>query len=163
MDKKIILKLYSFTTKHNLFCNGIKFIINLSAYIFFLFFCVTALILAFNYDERIFKFLFVVGTTIFFNMTIRKLIDRKRPFAILPITPIIEQKPRGSFPSNHSTSAMVIALSFLYLNFYFGIIFIAMAIITGISRVFAGIHYITDVIAGLSIGAILGYIGFFVF
>ncbi len=161
MDKKIVLKLYDFTMNRKGVYNFIKFIINVSAYIFFLMFGIMTITLAVTGNEKIFKFFFVTVFIIFFNMFVRKLIGRKRPFDVLKINSIISHKSAGSFPSNHSASAMAIASAFFYVSCTCGAIIFAMAVVTGMARVFAGLHYLSDVLAGFFVGIFLGYIGFF--
>jgi len=161
MDKKIVLKLYNFTLSNKTVYNFVKFIINVSAYIFFVIFGIMTVILAVYQDEKFFKFFFVTVFIIFFNMLIRKLIGRKRPFDVLEINSIVGHKSAGSFPSNHSASAMAIAAAFFYLSHIYGIIIFILAVITGVSRVFAGLHYFSDVFAGFFVGIFLGYIGFY--
>lgn len=161
MDKKIVIKLNRFAIEHRHFYNAISFIIKSSAYIFFVMFAVMAIFLIIKFDNRVIRFILVPTITILFNMTIRKIIGRKRPFDALNIKSIVEHSSIGSFPSNHSASAMVIAMAFFYINKIFGTIVIFMAIITGSSRVFAGLHYPSDVIAGFFVGAIFGYVGLY--
>ncbi|MCI8805711.1 MAG: phosphatase PAP2 family protein [Clostridiales bacterium] len=161
MDKKIVLKLYDFTMNRKGVYNFIKFIINVSAYIFFLMFGIMTITLAVTGNEKIFKFFFVTVFIIFFNMFVRKLIGRKRPFDVLKINSIVSHKSAGSFPSNHSASAMAIAFAFFYVSRTCGAIIFVMAVVTGMARVFAGLHYLSDVLAGFFVGIFLGYIGFF--
>jgi len=161
IDKKIVLKMYNFTLTHKFFCSIIKFVINISSYVFFLLFTFMTIILVICDDCRVFKFTGVVGGVILFNIFLRKIIDRKRPFEVLEITSLVEHKNSGSFPSNHSASSMIIAIAFLYLNFVMGFLLLFMAVVTGISRVFAGLHYISDIIGGFFVGAFFGYLLFF--
>lgn len=161
IDKKIVLELYNFTLRHKFFHLVIKFIINISSYVFFLLFIVEAAILVLCGDFRVFKFASIVIGVIFFNMFLRKVINRKRPFDVLGIKSLVEHKSLGSFPSNHSASSMIIAVAFMYLDFNIGFWILFMALITGISRVFAGLHYVSDVIGGFFVGAFLGCLLFF--
>ncbi len=156
MDKKITIELYNFTLLHKGFSSAVKFIVIASSYVFFVLFAVMTGFLVFFEDERLFKFVGVVSAVILFNMLLRKIIGRKRPFESLGIKSIVEHKSSGSFPSNHSASSMVIAVAFLYLNCIWGSILLFMAFITGISRVFAGLHYISDVLFGFFVGGGLG-------
>lgn len=161
MDERIFFKLYNFTVKHKIAYSVVDFIVRASSCVFFVLFGICAVVLAFLCDERIFRFIFVVFAVIAFNMILRKLIGRTRPFDKFGIKSVVWHKSGGSFPSNHSASAMVIAMAFFYLNFVLGAIVFFMAIITGVSRVFAGLHYPSDVICGFFVGIFLGYIGFF--
>ncbi len=163
MDKKIFLRLYNFTLNHKIIYSVIRFIVQISAYAFFFIFGVMSAILVFFRDERFFRFFFITVFVIFFNMIIRNLIGRKRPFDALKTKSIVYHKSEGSFPSNHSASAMIISFAFFYINYRIGTIIFIMAVFTGISRVFAGLHYLSDVLAGFFVGIFFGYIGFFIF
>lgn len=161
MDKKIVLKLYNFTSSNKMAYNLIKAIINISSYIFFVMFGAAAAVLIITRNEKAFKFIFATAIIIIFNMAARELIGRKRPFDTLGINSIAEHKSVGSFPSNHSASAMAIAMAFSYVDYIYGAVVFVMAIITGVSRVFAGLHYLSDVLAGFFVGIFLGYVIFF--
>lgn len=160
MDKKIFLLLYNFAFKHKIIYNAVKLITKGSACFFFVIFGIETVFLAACWDERIFCFFFPVVFVICFNMFLRKVIGRKRPFIELKKESMVKHKENGSFPSNHSASAMIIAFAFFYINDKAGVIVFIMAVITGLSRVFAGLHYLSDVIAGFFIGAFFGYLFF---
>ena len=85
----------------------------------------------------------------FISVTIiRKLINRKRPYEYMNIAPLVSHKLGQSFPSRHTLSAMIIALVTLNINTTLGIIMIILASIIGLCRILAGVHHISDVIAG---------------
>ncbi len=161
MDKYIFFKLYNFTMKHKIAYSIVEFIVRASSCVFFILFGICSVGLAFLRDERFFKFVFVVCFGIAFNMILRKIIGRTRPFDEFKIESVVWHKSGGSFPSNHSASAMIIAMAFFYLNEIFGAIVFLLAVVTGVSRVFAGLHYPSDVICGFLVGTLLGYFGFF--
>ncbi|MDE6181620.1 MAG: phosphatase PAP2 family protein [Eubacteriales bacterium] len=52
------------------------------------------------------------------------------------------------------------ALGYLFPLFIF--YFVILAIITGILRIMVGVHYPIDVLMGLFIGFVFGYLGFFI-
>ena len=86
----------------------------------------------------------------FISVTIiRKLINRKRPYEYMNIKPLVNHKLGQSFPSRHTLSAMIIALVTFSINSALGIIMIIIAVIIGICRILAGVHHISDVIAGV--------------
>ena len=85
----------------------------------------------------------------FITVTIlRKLINRKRPYEYMNITPLVSHKKGQSFPSRHTLSAMIIALVTLDIHMTLGIIMIILASLIGICRILAGVHHISDVLAG---------------
>lgn len=93
----------------------------------------------------------------------RKLINKKRPYEVLDIVPLIKKDKQGqSFPSRHMVSAGVIAVSAMYVNVYFGVMVIVVGVFIGILRPIAGVHYIKDVIVGFLIGILCGILGFYV-
>lgn len=85
---------------------------------------------------------------------IRYKIDRKRPFENMDIIPVIRHDKGKSFPSRHTVSAFIIAFS-AYKSGVGYWCFIPAAL-TGISRVIAGVHYLSDVVFGAAFGAIMG-------
>ena len=58
-----------------------------------------------------------------------------------------------SFPSDHSTAAFAIAFAVFFLSRKVGIGFLIVATLVALSRVFVGLHYPSDVVAGVLIGA----------
>ena len=58
-----------------------------------------------------------------------------------------------SFPSDHSTAAFAIAFAVFFLSRKVGIGFLVAATMVALSRVFVGLHYPSDVVAGVLIGA----------
>lgn len=82
---------------------------------------------------------------------------RARPFSIDP--DVILRVPYGpkssSFPSNHATNTMALAVWLSYLFPRATVIFYGFAFVIGYSRVYAGVHYPTDVIAGWILGIVI--------
>ncbi|MDD7362824.1 MAG: phosphatase PAP2 family protein [Peptoniphilus sp.] len=63
-----------------------------------------------------------------------------------------------SFPSGHTTAAFTVATTF---SLYFpklAAIFIILALLVAISRTYLAVHYPTDVLAGMIIGVVVGYV-----
>ncbi len=58
-----------------------------------------------------------------------------------------------SFPSDHVTGAFAIAFAVFFLSRRAGVVLLVLATLVALSRVFVGLHYPSDVGAGLLIGA----------
>ena len=82
-----------------------------------------------------------------------------RPFAALKDVHLLvaEMDKSHSFPSGHATLAFMAAV---ILAGYFrrGYLFFLIAIAVCFSRVYVGVHYVSDVIAGALLGAAIGLI-----
>jgi undecaprenyl-diphosphatase len=84
-----------------------------------------------------------------------------RPRPGLPIQQIFSDGfNTSSFPSGHSSliGAMTAFFSNFYKTNFFRSGFVILAVLVALSRVYLGMHYLSDVIAGLILGIILGNI-----
>ena len=98
-----------------------------------------------------------------FVTVLRKLINRKRPYEVYDIPSVFKKETVGnSMPSRHTASAIIISLAMLKINLYLGIAFLLISLLIALSRIFAGVHFISDVIAGAVISLAAGTIFFFV-
>lgn len=99
-------------------------------------------------------------SAVFTNLVIKNIICRPRPFNANPELSLIIDIPHGlySFPSGHSTSSGAGAAAIMLRNKKLGIAAIVIALIIGFSRVFMAVHYTTDVLCGLIIGAVCSVI-----
>ncbi|MEA4828351.1 MAG: phosphatase PAP2 family protein [Clostridium sp.] len=96
----------------------------------------------------------LIVTTLISNL-IKTSVNRIRPFLKLSNLNI---KKIGiddySFPSGHTTAAFSMAISTALLYHNIAIISIILACLVGISRMYLGVHYPTDVLAGSFLGSI---------
>ena len=112
----------------------------------------------------------VVGGAIFsavvarfgFANLIRYFYPRQRPFVFEGVDALINQNPlEASFPSGHATFFMALAVYFLLCgNKKLGWFMFASAILIGVARVGAAIHWPSDVIAGWILGAGVSWVVF---
>ena len=92
---------------------------------------------------------------------LRKTINRARPYEALSIDPVIHKDTHGkSFPSRHAFSMAMIAMAWLYWCAPVGIALLALSLAMALVRVMGGVHYPSDVCAGILIAVACGIIGF---
>ncbi len=101
----------------------------------------------------------LLGSLLFNNMLIKNIVQRPRPYVNLEDLRIIIPRPSEySFPSGHSSSSFAAAVSFYrLLPKKFGIPAIVLAGLIAFSRLYVGVHYPTDVLAGALMGIALSY------
>lgn len=110
------------------------------------------------------KALFVPAISFVLLSVFRKLINRPRPYETFEIAPVIPKDTKGhSFPSRHVFSATMIAMTFILHSqwSWLGLIFLVISMLLAVVRVVSGVHYISDVVAGIvvaMVAAVLGYI-----
>jgi membrane-associated phospholipid phosphatase len=82
---------------------------------------------------------------------------RQRPFArIKDVEALARHTPERSFPSRHVASGLAMAAIGRQAHPRLGASMAAVAWLLGISRVAAGLHYPTDVLAGAALGSAIG-------
>jgi membrane-associated phospholipid phosphatase len=114
------------------------------------------------YDKKVGEKLgLVVFVSVGINSVLKLLIMRNRPFVV--DSQIVNLKPSTSasysFPSGHTQTA---ATSFFGLYYFIKkkwllIVAIIVTVLVAISRMYIGVHYLTDVLAGAALGIFLSY------
>ena len=100
----------------------------------------------------------VAGGTVL-NDLLKYVFDRPRPDLVLHAAQVFT----SSFPSGHAAVSAVVYLTFgallarnapsIAVKFYVMVVAILLVFLVGVSRVFLGLHYPTDVLAGWCIGS----------
>ncbi len=84
-------------------------------------------------------------------------IESPRPFLMLNIDPLFIHGGVDSFPSGHATFFMALAVAVGLYHRWLGWLLAGIAVLIGVSRVAAGVHYPVDVLAGFILGGFLAY------
>jgi undecaprenyl-diphosphatase len=99
----------------------------------------------------VFFFSFAVELTAYKLM--KKVVKRPRPFRVLDgFVHLIVPSDFFSFPSGHTAGAFVVALSVAHYYPWLAIPAYLWAGLVGFSRIYLGVHYPTDVLAGACLG-----------
>ena len=96
-----------------------------------------------------------VGQVTFF--VLKRIIGRERPCTVEPhCWSLLLPPDRFSFPSGHTITAFAIALALglFYPSLLVGLVFCAASVAA--SRIILGLHYLSDVLAGVVIGSVIG-------
>lgn len=102
----------------------------------------------------------LLGSYLINNLWLKNLIARGRPFDCIPgLIPLIHKPEDFSFPSGHTGSSFAAAWVF-YRNLprRYGIPALILACLIGFSRLYLGVHYPSDVLAGMLIGIGIAYL-----
>lgn len=102
----------------------------------------------------------LIGSLLINNIILKNLVARTRPYEVVDgLTRLIEAQPDYSFPSGHSGASFAAGvIFFIYLPKKFGLPAMILAFLTSLSRLYVGVHYPTDVLAGSLISTAIAII-----
>ncbi|MQF64990.1 phosphatase PAP2 family protein [SAR202 cluster bacterium AC-409-J13_OGT_754m] len=95
------------------------------------------------------------------NLTVLIINDfyfRARPFDEIELTLLFYLPTDSSFPANPTAASIAIAFSILREKKMVGTITLILALLWSMSRMVAGVSYLSDIAAGASIGIVASYI-----
>jgi undecaprenyl-diphosphatase len=91
---------------------------------------------------------------------ISSAVDERRPFVAIPTAlTLIHHASDAGFPSDHATASGAVAAALLFVSWRLGLVASLIALIIAFSRVYVGVHYPQDVLAGLALGAVVACLG----
>lgn len=116
-------------------------------------------------EERL-KNLFVAGVAIgaivlsrlVLTEIIRWLWFRPRPFIDHAVNSLITHESTGSFPSGHAAFFFALAMAVYFFNRRAGQWLFVAAISISLARVYVGVHYPLDILAGAVVGIFSGWL-----
>lgn len=110
--------------------------------------------------ERLLPAIVIPAAAFWAGSALRARIDRPRPYTALGYRPLFPKEESGrSMPSRHCFSAAAIAVAAWHCSVPLGAALAVLAGLIAVSRVVTGVHYISDVLAGLAFGAGFALVG----
>ena len=94
------------------------------------------------------------------NVVIKNLVARTRPYEVVDgLKLLIEKQSDYSFPSGHTGSSFASAIVlWKELPRKYGVMALIVAVLIAYSRLYVGVHYPSDVLAGVVIGTVLALV-----
>lgn len=93
-----------------------------------------------------------------FAELIRFLYDRPRPFEVLDIIQLVRHSSGHSFPSGHAAFFFALSVGVWFYNKKAGLTFLITSTLIGLARVYSGIHWPSDILAGALTGIITAFL-----
>lgn len=101
----------------------------------------------------------LIGSLVINNGILKNLVARARPYDVLEgLVPLLERQKDFSFPSGHTAASFAAAFVILrMLPRKYGIPAVILAVLISFSRLYLGVHYPTDVLAGMISGILISF------
>ncbi len=98
------------------------------------------------------------------NLGIKNMVARTRPYEVIDgLINLVEKQSDFSFPSGHSAHAFAVGVVILIMMpKKIGVPIFVISILMAFSRLYVGVHYPTDVIAGAILGTIIAFLSVFI-
>ena len=92
------------------------------------------------------------------SQVLKIIIHIPRPFiAFSNVVPLVRETSY-SFPSGHATFFMALAFALYFSHKKVGYIFIFLALLIGLARIIAGVHFPLDILGGFVLGILTAYL-----
>lgn len=96
--------------------------------------------------------------TLFFNDLLKDMFKRERPYTYLNMIPLVKSSGTSSFPSSHTSVAFAVLGVYSYFKLKYKSIITVISFGIGFSRIYLGLHYFIDVLAGIGLGLGISYL-----
>lgn len=163
MTKEKYEKITSTLRGNERISKALSYLNRLLTYFIFAAYPAMLIYLFFEKRELLLRAVTVPAAGFFILSIFRRAVNSPRPYEVFGIPPVIPKKTKGkSFPSRHVFCVALIGMTALYTfeSCIFGIAIMIIALMMSFLRVFSGIHFPRDVIAGFFCGIIVGAVLF---
>ena len=96
------------------------------------------------------------------NFTIKPLVARARPWLVIEnFVNLVPEHDPNSFPSGHTNAAFAFAIAVCAAGSkrWLKIAAVCAAVVMGLSRLYVGVHFPSDVLVGAAVGSLCGLAG----
>ncbi len=107
--------------------------------------------------KEVFWIFFSAALAYFIAHILKNIIHTDRPFVALQNIQSLFTETDYAFPSGHSTTIAALAFAVYFRNKYLGLLCIGIALLIGLARVMAGVHFPIDIIGGFAIGFLVAF------
>lgn len=115
----------------------------------------------------IYKFTIIFGPAILAFLVatfLKEIIHLERSFIQFnEIKPLFNPNQEYSFPSSHATIFSALGFSMYFYNKKIGVFLLFSALLIGLARIIAGVHFPIDILSGFLLGFVVSYILSYIF
>ena len=100
------------------------------------------------------------------NVVLKHLVGRERPWLhVAGLVPLVDEGDPNSFPSGHTCAAFAAGMSWVRAlpRRWMRVLSAVLAVCMGLSRLYVGVHYPSDVVAGAAVGAFCAWLAWRVY
>jgi undecaprenyl-diphosphatase len=99
-----------------------------------------------------------------FSSVIKHILPTPRPYvSLVGVESLLTPGDDGSFPSGHTTAFIALAFSFYFFGYKrMGKILLLGALLIGIARIMAGVHYPIDILGGAVLGFLVAKVAIYI-
>ena len=110
-------------------------------------------------ELKLLGLIMLAGLTVSFYVVsgLKILIARPRPFLVLTDVFLLAKEKSMSFPSSHAATSFMAATVLMTYFKRCAAVFYSFAAAVAVSRVYVGVHYPSDVLAGALLGIVIGW------